>query len=97
MVLGLVREAQGLINEAEALLREAVRVISGAQFVGWEERQAIAEFLLRQGRAVEGNEALAAARAEVATFGPDSPIYGFLERRAAAAREAGAAADAGSR
>ena len=94
MVLGLVREAQGRDEEAEALLRESVQAISGTQFLDFDELLSLAEFLLRHGRVIEGNEMLVAARTKVSTYGPDSPIAPFLERRAAAAAAIGEARNA---
>jgi tetratricopeptide (TPR) repeat protein len=91
MVLGLVREAQGELDEAEQLLREAVEVLGRTDFGMYEVELSLAEFLLRNGRTPEGNEWLAKARAHVAWLHPDSPLRGFIERRAAAATAIGAA------
>ena len=90
MVLGLVREAQGRLDEAESLLREAVQVMGRTDFGALEEHLSLAEFLLRRGRTDEGNEWLAKARANVAKLHPDSPLRGYVDRRAAAAAAAGA-------
>ena len=92
MVQGRVREAEGRLEEAERLLREAVEVINRTDFSGWEEQLALAEFLLRRGRTAEGNEWLEKARESVVRFGPESPLRGFVDRRAAAAAAAAGSA-----
>jgi class 3 adenylate cyclase/tetratricopeptide (TPR) repeat protein len=90
MVLGLVREAQGRYDEAEPLLRDAVQIQAKTDFRKYEVELSLAEFLLRRGRTDEGNEWLARTRASLAGTHPDSPLRGYVERRAAAASAVGA-------
>ena len=92
MVLGLVREAHGEYEDAERLLLEAAKVIHGTDFNPWEEELAMTEFLLRSGRAAEGSEWLAKARASASRMGPKSPLIEYVERRGAEAAAAGSAA-----
>jgi tetratricopeptide (TPR) repeat protein len=97
MVLGQVRAARGRDEEAELHFREALRVMGTVDFSSWEEEITFAEFLLRRGRTDEGNEMVERAVASARRIGPASPLPEFLERRATAAREAGASGAPGDR
>jgi class 3 adenylate cyclase/tetratricopeptide (TPR) repeat protein len=90
MALGLAREAQGRLDEAETLLRDALEVNARTEFSPLEEELALAEFLLRRGRTAEGDEWLERARASARRYGPESPYIGWVEHRAANARQAAA-------
>ena len=90
MVLGMLREAQGRLDEAEALLLESIEILEPTDFQHWEEEQAMAELLLRQGRAEEGREWLARALAKTtARLGPNSPVIEYVARRGARAAAQG--------
>lgn len=94
MVMGMLREAQGNDEEAERLLRAAVVLIERTEFAKWEEHLALAEFLLRHGRADEAEEWLEKARAKVRPYGPSSPMAVYIEQRAERAANDGAGAAA---
>ncbi|MGH2393172.1 MAG: hypothetical protein ACRDGH_06690, partial [Candidatus Limnocylindria bacterium] len=96
--MGLVRDAQGREAEAADLIREGRETLERTTFKAelGEIYLVEAEFHLRHGREEEGERLLAVARDTLtATVGPDSPLLSHANRRAAAARRLGGAAQQG--
>ena len=85
----VVGDPFGGATMAEGFLREAADIIGQTDYTRYEEETALAEFLLRCGRATEAEEWLARARQSVRRFGPESPLIEWVERRASAAVAAG--------
>ncbi len=86
VALAQVKAAQGNAAEADRLFQKAVDVLAPMEFNSHWLHLARAEFLFRQGRLAEAEEAVAKTREQVARFGPNSPMKEWVEQRFEAAR-----------